>query len=250
MQQDKLPGDCTSRANCQASISTHSDGVSRKRPASPYSMLNLRYVKRRFSPLKLEDIMEVDPPQPTHYVRLVFDPLTSWQVVRGHSLDVIQQWLTPFGAKPVSEYHITLALLCCQPTEQFHDLSPLTHLLAGVKFVLSDFNVLGRTLVLNAHELQDGSNFVPVNMAVSHIKEWLKVHGYIIHNSHLPLHLSVSKLHDLDDNTRSYIDSWPYFTQDNTSIVVTPSALELVTIRGNSNNPKQIVQSLPIPARW
>nr|AVV62540.1 ORF4b [Middle East respiratory syndrome-related coronavirus] len=182
----------------------------------------------------------VGHPAPTHYLRVVFPPSRNWDVRSGHMLDDVQRWLAPYGAKPVTEYHITIALLICKPDQQFHNFSYLAHMLTDVVFELSDFHILGRTLVLNANECQHP------NMTVHHIKEWLRVYGYTIYNSHLPLHLSVSKLHDLDDATRSYIGSTAYIKQYTTRILAKPTALELVTIRGTPNNPKQIVQSIPI----
>nr|USF97411.1 ORF4b [Middle East respiratory syndrome-related coronavirus] len=244
MQHNRLPGNCIATASCQASAF---DGVMFNRKRHHPTNTKLRYAKRRFSPLKPEDVMEIDPhPGPTHYLRVVFPPSKDWRVSSGHMLDDVQKWLTPYGAKPITEYHITLALLCCKPDEQFDDFTPLANMLKDIIFELGDFNILGRTLVLNAHELQRYGMTRPVNMAVPHIKEWLKVHGYTIYNSHLPLHLSVSKLHDLDEATRSYIGTRAYFKQYVTRILVAPTALELVTIRGTPSNPKQIVQSLPI----
>nr|BDD37135.1 ORF4b [Merbecovirus sp.]BDI08840.1 ORF4b [Merbecovirus sp.] len=242
MQQDRLHGNCIAKASCQASAF---DGVTINRKRRRPTDTKLRYVKRRFSPLKPEDVMEVEPVCPTHYLRVVFPPSRSWHVSSGHMLEDVQRWLNPYGAKPVSEYHITLALLCCKPDQPFHDFTPLANSLKNVVFELCDFNILGRTLVLNAHELHHHMK-VPINMALIHIREWLTVHGYTIHNSGLPLHLSVSKLHDIDENTRSYLGSLAYFTQYTTRMTAKPTALELVTIRGNPDNPKKIVQSIPI----
>nr|WCZ55715.1 MAG: ORF4b protein [Middle East respiratory syndrome-related coronavirus] len=237
MQQDRLHGNCIAKASCQASAF---DGVTINRKRRRHTDTKLRYVKRRFSPIKFEDVMAVGHPAPTHYLRVVFPPSRNWDVRSGHMLDDVQRWLAPYGAKPVTEYHITIALLICKPDQQFHNFSYLAHMLTDVVFELSDFHILGRTLVLSANECQHP------NMTVHHIKEWLRVYGYTIYNSHLPLHLSVSKLHDLDDATRSYIGSTAYIKQYTTRILAKPTALELVTIRGTPNNPKQIVQSIPI----
>lgn len=242
MQQDKSLGNFTARANC---LATPSGGVSTSRKRRHPTDNKLRYAKRRFSPLKPEDLMEVDHSGPTHYLRVIFPPSRNWHVSSGHMLDDVHSWLQPYGAKPVNEYHVTLALLCCRPDARFHDFTPLANAFRNVVFELCDFNILGRTLVLNAHELHHHMR-VPINMALTHVREWLTVHGYTIHNSGLPLHLSVSKLHDIDENTRSYLGSSAFLTQYITRMTAKPIALELVTIRGNPNNHKKIVQSIPI----
>nr|AUM60017.1 ORF4b protein [Middle East respiratory syndrome-related coronavirus] len=245
MQPDKLPGNCIGKGSLTASSF---DGVTRFRKRRHSPPTKQRYAKRRFSPLKLEDIMEVDISQPTHYLRLIFPNYRQWHCRSGHLIDEVQNWLSAFGdVKPVTEYHLTLTLLCCTEQDLHKDLTPLANILHNVKFDVGGFIIMGKTLVLNAKELVDGyGNTMYVNMAVPHIKEWLKVQGFTLYNSRLPLHMSVAKLHNLTDSQRAYIGSTAYIQQCVTRFFLAPIAVELVSLRAANNGHKQIVKSIPI----
>nr|WDE20343.1 orf4b protein [Betacoronavirus sp.] len=242
MQQDRLPGNCIATANCQVAAF---DGVIRNRKRRHDPAKKTRYAKRRFSPLVPRDVVMAEL-QPTHYLRVVFDEPRNWHCLSGHMFDELQRWLGAYGVSTNPDLHITLALLMCDEMEPFDDIEPLTSLLKNVMFDLCGFTVLGRTLVLNAHETNRAGDSPPVNMALPHIKEWLRVHAYNIYNSGLPLHMSIAKLHHLDDTMRAYIGSRSYLKQYITRFKLLPRAVEVVTIRNTPNSPKTIVKSLPI----
>nr|ATQ39396.1 ORF4b protein [Middle East respiratory syndrome-related coronavirus] len=219
----------------------------RKRRHSPGK--NLRYVKRRFSSLRPEDLSVVT--QPTHYIRVTFSDPNMWYLRSGHHLHSVHNWLKPYGGQPVSEYHITLALLNLTSEDLARDISPIAVFLRNVRFELHEFALLRKTLVLNASEMYCANihRFKPVyrvNMAVPTIREWLRVQGFSLYNSHLPLHMSISKLHALDDVTRNYIITMPCFRTYPQQMFVTPMAVELVSIRSAAEGTKQIIHSHPI----
>ncbi|ARJ34229.1 ORF4b protein [Bat coronavirus] len=228
-------------------VTPASSRMFRKRRHSPSR--NLRYVKRRFSSLRPEDISLVT--EPTHYLRVIFHSPNTWYIRSGHDLDSVHKWLKPYGGIPVNEYHITLALLSLSEQHLAMDISPIAIFLRNVRFELFDFTLLRKTLALKASEIccDNLHRFQPitrVNMALPLIKEWLRVQGFPIYNSHLPLHMSVSKLHALDDNTCEYVANMSCFKQYPTQMFVRPIAVELVSIRQSSNAPRCIVHSVPI----
>nr|AVN89416.1 ORF4b [Middle East respiratory syndrome-related coronavirus] len=96
----------------------------RKRSHSPTK--KLRYVKRRFSLLRPEDLV-----QSTHYVRVIFsDP--NMCLLSGHHLHSVHNWLN--GGQSVSEYHITLALLNLTDEDLARDFSPIALFLRNFRF--------------------------------------------------------------------------------------------------------------------
>nr|QBF80614.1 ORF4b [Middle East respiratory syndrome-related coronavirus] len=110
----------------------------RKRSHSPTK--KLRYVKRRFSLLRPEDLSVIV--QPTHYVRVTFSDPNMWYLRSGHHLHSVHNWLKPYGGQPVSEYHITLALLNLTDEDLARDFSPIALFLRNVRFELHEFALL------------------------------------------------------------------------------------------------------------
>nr|ASU90464.1 NS4B protein [Middle East respiratory syndrome-related coronavirus] len=219
----------------------------RKRSHSPTK--KLRYVKRRFSLLRPEDLSVIV--QPTHYVRVTFSDPNMWYLRSGHHLHSVHNWLKPYGGQPVSEYHITLALLNLTDEDLARDFSPIALFLRNVRFELHEFALLRKTLVLNASEIYCANihRFKPVyrvNTAIPTIKDWLLVQGFSLYHSGLPLHMSISKLHTLDDVTRNYIITMPCFRTYPQQMFVTPLAVDVVSIRSSNQGNKQIVHSHPI----
>nr|QOQ34384.1 hypothetical protein [Erinaceus amurensis coronavirus] len=208
---------------------------------------NRRYGKRRFSPIRVGDLHVVK--QPTHYIRVIFPPPSQWVVRKGLTLEDVEIWLSNYDAKPVSQYHITLALLCIEDGGNVPDISTFANMLKGVRFQLRDFNLLGRTLVLNATELVC-SNPYEYSLSdlqekvVPSIKQLLSLQRFSVHHSGLPLHLSVSKLHDCEPHIRAHISNVVAYRP--TCFVAKPSRIEVVTTRAfNGDNPK-VVMSVPI----
>nr|QRN68037.1 orf4b protein [Betacoronavirus Erinaceus] len=208
---------------------------------------NRRYVKRPFSPLRSDDSCVVK--QPTHYLRVTFPPTRHWTVRRGLTLEDVGIWLSNYDTKPVTQYHITLALLVLDKNESIPDITNFANMLRGVSFELRDFNVLGRTLVLNATELvcenpyqYDLSNLQ--EKVVPSIKQLLSLQHYKLHDSGLPLHLSVSKLHECEPSIRSHIGNVVSYRP--TCFVAKPSSIELVTTRAFNGDMPKVVMSVPI----
>lgn len=208
---------------------------------------NRRYTKRRFSPVRAGDLHVVK--QPTHYLRVVFPPTHQWTVRRGLTMEDVEIWLSNYNVKPVTQYHITLALLVLDKHESIPDITNFANMFRRVRFELKDFNLLGRTLVLNATELvcenpyqYDLSNLQ--EKVVPCIKQLLSLQRYKLHDSGLPLHLSVSKLHDLEPEYRSHISNVVSYRP--TCFVAKPTAVELVTTRAFNGDAPKVVMSVPI----
>lgn len=187
--------------------------------------------------------------QPTHYLRIVFPPTQNWTVRRGLTMEDVEIWLSNYDTKPVTQYHITVALLVLDKNESIPDITNYANMLKGVSFELKDFNVLGRTLVLNATELvcenpyqYDLSNLQ--EKVVPSIKQLLSLQHYSVHDSGLPLHLSVSKLHDLESHIRDHIGNVVSYRP--TCFVTRPTAIELVTTRAFNGDKPKVVMSVPI----
>nr|WDQ26965.1 MAG: nonstructural protein [Merbecovirus sp. PaGB01] len=244
MQLDKLPGNCISRGNLTLS-SFSGLNKHRKRCSSP--LVCRRYVKQRYSPLKNEDIMEVDI-QPTHYLRLVFPDHTQWHCRSGHTIDEVNHWLSAFGdVQLVKDHHITLALLSCTQEDLNKDLTPLGSILKNVKFDVGSFYILQRTLVLHAKELSGAyGHTMFAGLAVLQIEEWLRSHGFNQHHTELPLHMSVAKLQNLSEIDRAFLSSRPYIQQYTTRFFLAPTELQLVTLRASNNGLKEIVKRIPV----
>ncbi|AGX27814.1 orf4b [Betacoronavirus Erinaceus/VMC/DEU/2012] len=208
---------------------------------------NRRYHKRRFSPVRASDLQVAK--QPTHYLRITFPPTRQWTVRRGLTMEDVETWLYNYDAKPVTQYHITLALLVLDKDESIPDITNFANMFRRVRFELKDFNVLGRTLVLNATELvcenpyqYDLSNLQ--EKVVPCIKQLLSLQRYKLHDSGLPLHLSVSKLHDLEPEYRSHISNVVSYRP--TCFVAKPTSVELVTTRAFNGDTPKVVMSVPI----
>lgn len=243
MLLDKLPGNCIAKDSLTVSAF---DGVSRcrKRPSTP--LVSRRYVRRRYSPLKDEDVMQVDL-QPTHYLRLVFPDPRQWHCRSGHTIDELNHWLAALGVQPVNDYHITLALLSCTREDLTKDLTSLAGIFKNVKFDVGSLYILQRTLVLHARELQGAyGHTMFAGLAVSEIEDWLRVHGFNQHHTQLPLHMSVAKLHNLSECERAFLGSRPYIQQCITRFFLAPTKLQLVTLRASNNGLKEIVQEVQI----
>nr|QRN68071.1 orf4b protein [Betacoronavirus Erinaceus] len=206
-----------------------------------------RYGKRRFSPVRAGALQVVK--QPTHYLRVTFPHTRQWTVRRGLTMEDVETWLSNYDAKPVTQYHITLALFVLDKDESIPDITNFANMFRRVRFELKDFNVLGRTLVLNATELvcenpyqYDLSNLQ--EEVVPCIKQLLSLQRYKLHDSGLPLHLSVSKLHDLEPEFRSHISNVVSYRP--TCFVAKPTSIELVTTRAFNGDAPKVVMSVPI----
>lgn len=210
---------------------------SQKRQRKP----KLRYSKRRFSPVKLNDLMPVVV-KPTHCVRLVFPDSKRWIHFEG-----LANRLSDINVPMTTDYHVTIALIHADAGECFGNLLHLTPLLKDALLEFTKLCILGKTLAILASEDPwfTGIKKTKDDLTIPKAVEWLKEHGYEIYNSQLPLHMSLAKLHDLQH--AEYAQAVVYCQQFNPQEFALPSALQVVKIDGGKVNGKSIpLVHLPI----
>nr|ANA96042.1 3c protein [Bat coronavirus] len=211
---------------------------SQKRHRKP----KLQYAKRRFSPVNPNDLVFVRQ-EPTHCVRLVF-PLTK----RWIHFDGLVYSLARLNVSMTTDYHVTLALIHAPDAgECFGNLLHLTPLLKDCLFEFKKLCILGKTLTILTSEWPFFTDVKKNkdNLTIPKAVEWLKEHGYEIYDSHLPLHMSLAKLHDLPQAQFAEAAGLCHYFDPREFAL--PSALELVKIGGGKVNGRSIpLVHLPI----